>query len=1820
MGKFNKGLHRDTDPLDQPEGTYRYAKNIAIEPNSGAVQFERGTEMSSLILGAYNPLPSPPVVAPTAGYRAVGKIVLQDDKVVIFSVFPDISGSQTYWLNAGISEIGIFDPVDNTYTTLYNDYAQVPNNEKPLNFRQEYPIQGEYKIDSTGRVSIYWTDDNEVMRFMRIYAPPTTGVAFDIETLNIFPLLSTAPFPILNTIISGVLGSGMYALTVALVNDEGTPTNYVNISNWVKITDDAESGSVAEVGQSVFVTGHHTGNLNNMSVMTYDGCPADFPSGKGITWTVSNLDPRYSFIRPVIVYKIGGVIECIKLQDIDYDAAISTSMDVSYTGNETAEAELLTNILIARESYVKAKTVSQVDDVLYWGNLVKSKIDVDYQPYANNIEIEAVYGNPNFQSNAWIQGINGWQQVNMRPDQSGAQRTAHEQYFHKGYQRDETYAFYITWIMADGNETVAYHIPGREPLDISIYAGQNTVSGNPFLESEHATPGSAQLSFASAAANAIPARDMGTGPTSEQWSLMPNSDIEIYKITTYGATIDPNSMGYWENASEYYPPDPVNYGIPLNADGTPNLNKTALMNTNVRHHHFPSANNSENSVAGEGGHIWGKQNFGNHTARNVVNPLGFRVKNVPIPASLVGKVIAYKIYYARRDEANTTVLDTGILNATPSYHGPPECGRWGAGHGTPGWGDSGACPQATLNHPKNGFEAAGFSSNCWANWVTYAVQNPPGGLDYTGTGMLDPNTPVPFMALDNNTGGQVVCTPFSAVHAPYSNVGDDRWGNTGNPGCCDNNAIGGFDVCWNTKRRLTDIPAANHFTFNGLHSHINSPDTSNAAFIKIQRHLNIGRLTTGNSQLLGSSWIRLDNTGSSVRNSTKSCTFFNWVLMPPEDYGTAKTTGLLYDVPVVQSGGAPIGERQTLRALRSGTMRKIDADVNVAVSGSMAGNIRNAGGDQTFYLSTHNNILTHNFIMWMNHYMGFAHMTFLSAQACGTGGIRGDVENWGANYPSYHRFHHHWYFNKFDAWDGQGSWAYRDMNVGNSTMYGLAPTANANWEDGWCSCFNYASYTCDFVGTSANFLQGLQPNQVYDWVADGNIDEAKQSTAYAGIHRDIANVYNTFDMQSDLVYTGCTEDITTLVIPPVTGLMYNPGTVIFGGDTFIGYYCETRHMKSKGQSTHTLEGPNYCAGGNQIDGPPNCCDNGPCWQSGTGNCENLDFAGGANQNQGYLWQSDRWTHYAYGVFGEMPSDTSTDICQQLYITESKINIVERYTGNDVNEDFFPAVHRQSPNIVNWNSGPRLFTYNQDMGSLMNLYPTVVFNYLNKTSKQTDFPTRIIRSVRYNKSGLVDNFRSYLPGQYRDLPRNRGELWNLAIYDNVLLPQLERTLMKTKGKESLSTGGGIGDISEIALGDGDLFEKDPNEILYTERGYAGTLSQWSICTSRFGHLSVDKKTGKIFLLSDKLEEISSYGMRFFFAKRLTTWALQAYDLPYNIDLPTLNIGIIASFDPEYSRYIITKLDKMPQQAFITGWNTPSIANGGSGGNISWNDEHRAYQIEGSGGIQTLISFEDNTYFYDRSWTVSYYPALKVWGSIHDFWPRMYFYTTNKLYSLPPGQQTIWVHNFATGKNSLTAKYNIGDYYGVGYDIVFEYIDNSSPTDNKLFYNIEYTIDVEVPADLDSGARHPLQDSGFHKYYVYNSRQLSEEISLIEPEGQNNFLWSTASVRRRERTWYAKGFRDDRDEAPVTPGQVLDAPMNTPILVSDYSTADISINNTAYSAPLPKTWNQRRKMVDKWMAVRLISSPPYQLTGGALGSNVKNLVTLHHASTNKRKTTR
>ena len=109
--KFFKGLHRDHHPADQPEGTYRDARNIVLNEQRGAVSNEEGNKFTSSL---------------PAGYHVIGKVNIPDGRIILFSA-NSAGGSEIGELNSG-----------GGYRTLLNDSR--------LNFNLDFPIQAVVRL------------------------------------------------------------------------------------------------------------------------------------------------------------------------------------------------------------------------------------------------------------------------------------------------------------------------------------------------------------------------------------------------------------------------------------------------------------------------------------------------------------------------------------------------------------------------------------------------------------------------------------------------------------------------------------------------------------------------------------------------------------------------------------------------------------------------------------------------------------------------------------------------------------------------------------------------------------------------------------------------------------------------------------------------------------------------------------------------------------------------------------------------------------------------------------------------------------------------------------------------------------------------------------------------------------------------------------------------------------------------------------------------------------------------------------------------------------------------------------------------------------------------------------------------------------------------------------------------------------------------------------------------------------------------------------------------------------------------------------------
>ena len=246
-------------------------------------------------------------------------------------------------------------------------------------------------------------------RFINLINPPIAVANLQIDVaFDIFPKISKYPKVLLNQVTNGgTLNVGAYFMTLQLVTEDGATTNYLDISNPIYINEENEATANSPFGWG-----------ENYSVNGYDGADAGTSSGKKIVMEVNNIDISYTYVRPIFIHQEAGVRTAVALPDKPINN--TSTMIIQYTGFEPTETVTLADIQVPRANYDKAKTVAQVDDVLYFGNLVRSKIDLGYQKYANNIKIksEQLDANAGANDSASNQHINQFSGVSIDGVQS----------------------------------------------------------------------------------------------------------------------------------------------------------------------------------------------------------------------------------------------------------------------------------------------------------------------------------------------------------------------------------------------------------------------------------------------------------------------------------------------------------------------------------------------------------------------------------------------------------------------------------------------------------------------------------------------------------------------------------------------------------------------------------------------------------------------------------------------------------------------------------------------------------------------------------------------------------------------------------------------------------------------------------------------------------------------------------------------------------------------------------------------------------------------------------------------------------------------------------------------------------------------------------------------------------------------------------------------------------------------------------------------------------------------------------------------------------
>lgn len=195
-------------------------------------------------------------------------------------------------------------------------------------------------------------------------------------------------------------------------------------------------------------------------------------------------------------------------------------------------------------------------------------------------------------------------------------------------------------------------------------------------------------------------------------------------------------------------------------------------------------------------------------------------------------------------------------------------------------------------------------------------------------------------------------------------------------------------------------------------------------------------------------------------------------------------------------------------------------------------------------------------------------------------------------------------------------------------------------------------------------------------------------------------------------------------------------------------------------------------------------------------------------------------------------------------------------------------------------------------------------------KNEDFNTRVWYSEQSFQEERIDNYRVFLPNNYRDIEGEHGEITDLYRLGNALFVHCAEVLWQLPQNLQMAT------INEIVsfIGTGDFFNVPPRKVTDDSLGTGGTQHKWATIKTTHGLLFVNEIENKIYLHTERLDAITNKGIRNWAKNELRSFLTQQFyehlGVPYPLENNPANpagVGYIAAYDTRHERLIITKRD-------------------------------------------------------------------------------------------------------------------------------------------------------------------------------------------------------------------------------------------------------------------------------------------------------------------------
>lgn len=429
--------------------------------------------------------------------------------------------------------------------------------------------------------------------------------------------------------------------------------------------------------------------------------------------------------------------------------------------------------------------------------------------------------------------------------------------------------------------------------------------------------------------------------------------------------------------------------------------------------------------------------------------------------------------------------------------------------------------------------------------------------------------------------------------------------------------------------------------------------------------------------------------------------------------------------------------------------------------------------------------------------------------------------------------------------------------------------------------------------------------------------------------------------------------------------------------------------------------------------------------------------------------------------------------------------------------------------------PQNFGYNDSYSYIQTLdtYLPLPFNYEYCKDCIEAFPYRIYYSEQDSSEDQSDKYRIFRPNNYKDLPGETGYITDLFINFEQLYVRTTNSIyhLPTRPQQLQSNE------ASIYVGTGEVLSLPAQQLKTSENAFGGGNFFKARTTTEYGTVYVDDVSGRPFLLTNQLNDLSLNGLRTFFQNNGKVEFLKQFYEEAGESFPFLStsspsgVGYISWYDPRYKRLFIHKRDfKLAPRYYLTY--IPTLTDETPATLADFEVRFNGFSFYTDiNSTPTQITFDDVDYFENKSFTLSYSFITQSWVSFHSFLPQYSFGTHS-------GHFTFSDQLYRQDSGDYTT------YYGTKHPHIIDIIAAHNPMLAKQPTSIVYNSTTSIFSD-GANQYHKIPET-FTGFIVYNSNQTTGYNDLILKT--DAFLTDTSNaealVRETDKQYRLNDIRD------------------------------------------------------------------------------------------------